>query len=147
MISCVIDANIFVAEFKRDEPNSKEAREFLRFMREEGLSLAAPVTLLAEVAGAIARGAGKPLMGERAVSHLLARQELRLMDVDAGLATVAAAIAARQRLRGYDAIYLALADRLSAPLVSLDLEVMRRAPSTITVAPPSPLLASWQSRA
>lgn len=142
MIACVVDANVLVAELRHAEPHYKEARQFLDYARKQNLSIAGPATLRAEVAGAVARGTGKPVVGEHAVRLLLARPALQLVAVDLGLAAVAAEIAARQKVRGYDAIYLALAERLSAPFVSFDIEVMRRAPAGVAVVPPAALLAN-----
>jgi predicted nucleic acid-binding protein len=49
----------------------------------------------------------------------------------------ATALATSLRLRGADAVYVAVADRLSIPLVTWDPEQLTRAGSRIQVRPPS----------
>ncbi len=99
--------------------------------------LVAPALLLPEVASAVSRATGRPLLARRAVLLLLRLPALRIVAVDAELAEAAARLAGDQRLRGVDSVYVALAKRLSLPLVTWDLEQASRASEVIHAGPPA----------
>jgi predicted nucleic acid-binding protein len=61
---------------------------------------------------------------------------LRLLAVDDTLAEASARLAADLGLRGADAVYVALAARLSARLVTWDREQSRRSAARIYAGPP-----------
>jgi predicted nucleic acid-binding protein len=96
----------------------------------------APSILLAEVTAAVRRLTGNRAQAEQAASQLLADRQLRLVDADLALCERAAEIAAAQGIRGCDAIYVALAERLREPLVTFDREQLERASTLITVVRP-----------
>ena len=103
-----------------------------------------PVLLLAEVAGAVARQLGDPAGGRQAVTDLRRLPRLRLSPMDDRLGMEAARLAADLRLRGADAVYVAVARRFSLPLVTWDREQLERArdvvlaytPETAPTGPP-----------
>ena len=62
---------------------------------------------------------------------------VRIVPVDFELAHIGARMAAEARLRGADAIYVALANRLAIPLVTWDLEQRQRgAANAVVLSPP-----------
>jgi len=63
--------------------------------------------------------------------------------VDAALGDLTAEIAAKQRIRGCDAVYVALAFVEQAVLVTLDGQQRERAPSGVTACSPAQALAEW----
>lgn len=60
----------------------------------------------------------------------------RLVPLDAALARLAASLASQYSLRGADAVYVATARRLKAPLITLDDEQLRRGQAVVTTAAP-----------
>jgi predicted nucleic acid-binding protein len=62
--------------------------------------------------------------------------KLNLVDIDTALAQKAAEIAADLSLRGMDAIYVAVAQRNSCTLITLDDEPYQRASQIISVLTP-----------
>jgi predicted nucleic acid-binding protein len=67
----------------------------------------------------------------------LARSEvIELVQITTSLAERAAAIAAEHRIRGCDAVYVALADQLSDTLVTLDRQQLERGAALVTVRAP-----------
>jgi predicted nucleic acid-binding protein len=88
------------------------------------------------VAGAVARRTGEFRLAKRAVDTLLRLPALRLVAVDGPLARAAAELAARLRLRGADAVYVATAERLDLPLVTWDQDQAVRASRLIPVRAP-----------
>ncbi len=96
----------------------------------------APALLLPEVASAVSRATGRPLLARRAVRLILRFPALRIVAIDAELAETAARLAGDQRLRGADSVYVALAKQLALPLVTLDLEQASRASEVVRAGPP-----------
>jgi len=110
-------------------------RWLLRHVAAGGLVIA-PVLLLPEVAGAIARRTGRPRLARRAIDAVLRLPSLRLLAVDETLARAAATVASRFRIRGADAVYIAAAAELRVPLVTWDTEQRDRAARHIDVLVP-----------
>jgi predicted nucleic acid-binding protein len=74
-----------------------------------------------------ARRTDRTEIAERAVDRLLAIPTIRLVTIDHNLGTQASQIAAHYRLRGADALYVAVEAELVIPLVSWDPEQLTRA--------------------
>jgi predicted nucleic acid-binding protein len=99
--------------------------------------IVAPTLLLVEVAGAIARRTGDAARTERIIRLTRSLSGLRWVSLTAGLGDRAAKLATELRLRGADAIYVALADRLDIPLVTWNGEQLSRANPRIRVSTPT----------
>jgi predicted nucleic acid-binding protein len=89
-----------------------------------------------EVAGALARRTGEARDAERAVAHLRRLRSARWIALTNDLVEHAAQLAATLRLRGADAVYVALADCLGIPLVTCDHEQRSRAARRISMMTP-----------
>lgn len=116
----VVDASVCTAFFSAREPQHVPSRVWFREARKREELVVAPVILVAEVAAALGRGLADSALADYAVGILLARRWVELFPVTQALATRAAKIAAEQKIRGCDAIYVALAQQLSMELVTLD---------------------------
>ena len=123
----VVDASVWVSALVPADVHHAASRGWLEARLREGTPLIAPVILLAEVGGAIARRTGDTRLGQRAVDALLAFPNLRLVPVEGRLGGEAARLAVRLRLRGADAVYVAAAALLGVPLVTWDVEQRERA--------------------
>jgi predicted nucleic acid-binding protein len=132
----VIDASVYIALVNAHETEHASSWAwFEQAMRAEE-SVVAPVILLAEVAAALSRGMGDPTLAHR-VSQQLARSEaIELIQITMAMAERAAEIAAELRIRGCDAVYVALADQLSDTLVTLDRQQLERGAALVTVRAP-----------
>ncbi|HEY2737793.1 MAG TPA: PIN domain-containing protein, partial [Thermoanaerobaculia bacterium] len=95
-----------------------------------------PAILLSEVASALGRGLGDEELARQSVSLLRSRRLVELFPVTEGLAARAAEIAAEQRLRGCDAIYVALARQLDMELVTLDHQQLERGAAVVRTRTP-----------
>ena len=80
---------------------------------------------------------GKPEIARNALDAILRIPTLRLVDINRQLAQSAAHLAADYKLRGADAIYVALAQELHLPLVSLDIEQRERVSAIVVAFAPS----------
>ena len=96
----------------------------------------APVLLLPEIAGAISRRTGAPLLARQAVQQMLRLRALRLVALDRRLGQAASQLAADLGLRGADAVYVAIADQLKIPLITWDNEHVEKAGKQVSVQMP-----------
>ena len=96
-----------------------------------------PTIALAEAAGAVARLRDSSILATEATILLQILPSIELMPVDDGLARIGASVASTLRLRGSDAIYVALAQRLGVPLVTWDAEQLDRGKSAAQTMTPN----------
>lgn len=122
----VVDASVYVALVHGEEPGHAESWAWLRSAQARRETLRAPSILAAEVAAAISRGTGRPELAHQIVQQLLTFNVVELVPVSMHLAGRAAVIAADHRVRGCDAVYVALADQLGEVLVTLDRQQLER---------------------
>ncbi len=134
----VLDASVCVAFFRQDEPGHQTARAWLTAAADHEESLVAPVILLAEVASALGRAMPESQPVTAVIELLRSRTLVQLFAVDEKLAARAAIIAATHRIRGSDAIYVALADQLAIPLVTFDRQQLERGGLVVTAHTPAP---------
>jgi predicted nucleic acid-binding protein len=134
----VVDASVCVAIFKADEPGHLDAMAWLATASLDEEPIVAPVILLAEVGAALARAVVDDPSPMEVVRHLRSRRLLELFPVAEKLAARAAVIATSCRLRGSDAIYVALAEQLAIPLITLDQQQLERGAKVVTTRPPTP---------
>lgn len=118
----VTDASLWVSRFLVDDIFHTNSQLWLEKTAGAGLPLVAPTSMLAEVAGAVARRTGSSQLGYHAVQSIQQVPTLQLVAVSAELGDFAAQVASTYRLRGGDAIYVAVAYQLQVPLVSWDQE-------------------------
>jgi predicted nucleic acid-binding protein len=129
----VVDASVVVSRLLPHDVHHDASRRWLTRHVDGGGVVIAPALLLPEVAGAVARRTGAPRLARLAVDAVLRLPGLRLISVDDVLARAGARIAARLRVRGGDALYVAAAAELRLPLVTWDVEQRERAGALIDV--------------
>jgi predicted nucleic acid-binding protein len=123
----VTDASLWVARLVPQDAFHSLVRTWMDARRAAGEQLLAPSLLLAEVAGAISRRTGDPALARQAISLLAELPGLRLVAMDEALMDEASSLAAELGLRGADATYVAVANRLNLPLATLDADQRQRA--------------------
>jgi len=141
MIGFVVDASVLVARVRRSEAHHEEARAVLVMLAARRYAVHVPAIALPEVAAAVSRGAGQPRWAGQAVVDLLDLPGLHITAVDDRLGRIAAQVAAQNRIRGCDAVYVALAQELGTTLITLDREQRERTPATVTALTPGEVLA------
>jgi predicted nucleic acid-binding protein len=127
----VTDASVWVSLFRLNDIHRQASMAWLMDYTAANGELIAPVLLLAEVGGAVARRTGQSHLGHAALQQLVGYSFLRFISLDQQLAQVAAEIAVDYQLRGADAIYAAVAYSLSVPLVTWDQEQIKRVQKVI----------------
>lgn len=133
----VIDASVWVAAFLTRDAHHHDAAFFLRSLVEEGIAVTAPLLVLSEVAGAIARQTDDPELARKITAFLHTQPWIQFAPLTNDLATEAATSAAQQRLRGADAVYVALAAQRTLTLVTLDREMLERTKGEVVTATPA----------
>lgn len=137
-----VDASIWVGAEHDDEPRRTSARSVIAALVRAGATFVQPTLTLTEVAGASARRGSDPRSAVRAAALIARLPNVELRPLDADGALDAAALAAGYRLRGADAIYLTTAAVAGSTLLTLDQELLERAPPDVRVMTPEDWLAS-----
>jgi predicted nucleic acid-binding protein len=138
-----IDASVFLNAFNPYEAGHEDSRHLLSLMQERGTPIVAPTLLLPEVAAVVGRGRGDADLAHRFVAALRQLPHLILVPLDETLAQQAADVAAQHRLRGSDAVYVAVALRFGSTLVSLDREQRERVSAVVSAQRPAEALSEW----
>ena len=132
----VVDASVWVSRFVPADVHHEPSYRWLEDVVTSRELLVAPALLLAELAGAVSRRTGRPELAARAVDLLEQLPGGRLVPVDAQLARLTAGLAGQHSLRGGDALYVALAQRLGFSLITWDGDQLERGGLTTRVLTP-----------
>lgn len=137
MADVVVDASVWLSRLVASDVHHGHTRRWLEREDRTGGLFVTPALALPEVSGAIGRRTRRPRLAHEAVRRLLGLPNLRVVALDAELAEHASALAAELALRGADAVYVALAERLDLALVTWDREQRMRAARSIGVIAPA----------
>ena len=133
----VIDASVHVADARPQEPHHAEAQALLAQVAAERRVVCLPAIVLAEVAAAISRGTGRPVLARRLTAALRRVPHFQFVPVDDALGQLAADLAAQHQIHGCDAIYVALAQQRGATLITLDHQQRERVPPGVVARTPA----------
>jgi predicted nucleic acid-binding protein len=137
-----VDASVFLNAFNPYEAGHETSHRLLARFQEQAIPIVVPTLLLPEVAAAISRGREDEALARQFAAVLKRLPHLVLIPIDAVLAQQAADVAARYRLRGSDAAYVAVALRFGSTLVTLDQEQCERAADALATCFPADALAA-----
>lgn len=132
----VIDASVWVSFYLPQDANHLATVPFIRRIVQNRVPVFAPGLVLVEVGAALARRVDQNT-ARRALAQLRRLPYLRLSSLDTLGVARATRVAIECRLRGADAVYVALAQRLVLPLVSWDGEHHTRAGAYVMVYTPA----------
>lgn len=138
----IVDASVYVALVHAGEPGHTDSWAWLQDLQSRGERLQAPCILAAEVAAAIGRGMDDSDLAHRIVQQLLTANVVELVPVSIQLAGRAAVIAADHRVRGCDAVYVALAEQEGDVLVTLDRQQLERGSAVVRIQRPKTLASN-----
>ena len=123
----IVDASVWVASVLNEDAHHEVSLAFMhRFVKERQIATV-PLLVWAEIAGAVARRTGDTGRGMKVAELITAQVWVRGVPLDASLASESMRLAAKLRLRGADAVYVALAATCREPLITLDAEMLDRA--------------------
>jgi len=133
----VLDASVYVALINSEEADHQVSWAWFQRAVSYREPIVAPTILLAEVAAAISRGQGDLELALRVTQRLQKSRIIELIPVSHTLGQQAASIAANYRIRGCDAIYVALARQLGEALVTLDQQQLARGAVVVSTRRPA----------
>jgi predicted nucleic acid-binding protein len=136
----VVDASVWVSWFLLEDAFHDDSRTWFEHVRSQSALLIAPYLLLPELAGSVSRRTGDAALGRRSASLVATLPRTQLMSVGSELSERAARLAGDLSLKGADAIYAALAQRLVIPLVTWDAPLKARGATATPVKTPAELL-------
>src|SRR5439155_4609959 len=123
--SVVVDASVWASLLMPPDSNHAASLSWSsRYVTAGGLIIV-PEFMLVELAAALVRQTNQPTTVKQIVRGLY-QGVLKIQPVDTNLLRVALDLAADLRLKGADAIYVALGHQLGVPLVSWDKEQLQR---------------------
>ncbi|MBC8496204.1 MAG: type II toxin-antitoxin system VapC family toxin [Chloroflexi bacterium] len=132
----VIDASVYVALVSEHEEAHKESWDWFQQAITNQEKIIAPAIILAEVGAAISRGVDDPSLAHRIVQELEISKIIQITPIPLPLAKRAAAIAIDNKIRGCDAIYVALAEREATSLITLDRQQLERSANIVMTKSP-----------
>ena len=135
-----IDASVFVNAFNPHEEGHAESLQMLAAIQERGDPVIVPALLLSEIASAVARATDDSVGARQYADATAILPHLTIVTLTVPLARHADALAAAHRLRGADAVYLAVARRYGTTLVSRDEEQRTRGSAIATCQTPEETL-------
>ena len=132
----VVDASVIVSALIPYDPNHSASQQWLNSIVGNPATVSAPTIILAEVASALTRGHANPQLATQIMNTLLGSKLITLVPVTTKLAESAAMVASQYKIRGCDAIYVALAQMLNEELITLDKQQRERAKSVVRARQP-----------
>jgi predicted nucleic acid-binding protein len=135
-----VDASVFVNAFNPHEEGHAESLRILAAIRERGDPVIVPTLLVPEIAAAVARATGDRVGALQFATATAALPHLTLIALTTAVARQAAELAASHRLRGADAVYVAVARRYGTAIVSRDDEQRARGAAVVTCQTPEEAL-------
>jgi predicted nucleic acid-binding protein len=129
-----------VNAFNPYEEGHAASLELLAAIQQRGDPVIVPALLLPEIAAAVARATGDSPGALEYATAAAALPHLTLVSVTAAIAHQAAGLAARHRLRGADAVYVAVARRYGTTIVSRDDEQRTRGAAAVACQTPEEVL-------
>jgi predicted nucleic acid-binding protein len=136
-----VDASVFLNAFNPYEAGHEDSQRLLAHLQAQAWPIIVPTLLLPEVAAAIGRGREDADLARAFAAALRRLPHLVWVPLDEVLAGQAADMAAQHRLRGSDAVYLAVALRFGSTLITLDREQQERAAAAVAAYDPAEALA------
>ena len=136
-----VDASVFLNAFNPYELGHEHSHRLLAHFQEQAVPIIVPTLLLPEVAAAISRGRDDETLAREFAAALSRMPHLVMIPVDDTLARQAVDVAAQHRLRGSDAVYVAVALRFGSTLITLDQQQRDRAQQVLTARLPAQELA------
>ena len=134
----VVDASVWVSYFMQTEATHSASRGWITQKADAGIPILGPSHVLAEISGAVARRTGREELGRVTCTVIDQLPPFQLIPIDRELADISASIAASTRIKGADAVYVALALLMNSPLVTWDKDQLTRGSPIIETLSPAP---------
>jgi len=133
----VVDASIVVAALNKQEADHPVSLAWWLAAVRAGGTLHAPAIVLPEATAGTLKYLRDRARAPDTVARWLATSGVTMWPVSSQLATRAAQIVTAYGVRGCDAVYLALAEQLGEPLVTLDRRQLERGAAVVNTIGPT----------
>lgn len=140
MYLITIDSSIFVSAARPSEMSHGDSTAFLGWVRSQRPRVFLPTLVIVEVAAALSRTGSAPALAHQYALAIGQLPNTVVVGLDESLARQAAALGAKQKLRGADAVFLASAALFAAELVTLDREQLKRGSAVVQTRTPGQFL-------
>lgn len=140
-----IDASVFARATIPGELDSESSGQLLRLLGAREVPVFLPTLAKAEVAAAVRRGTSDPSFARDVVRRLERLPGMTFVPVDDALVNEAIDLLLATGLGGADSVYVAVARRYEATLVSLDDRQRSRIPSGMNALTPGQLIAKLET--
>jgi predicted nucleic acid-binding protein len=127
---------VFVNAFNPHERGHAESLRILSAIQEQGDPVIVPTLLVTEIASAIARATDDSAGALEYAAAAAALPHVTLVSLTVAVARQAAELAAAHRLRGADAVYIAIARRYGTTIVTRDDEQRLRGKAIVPCETP-----------
>jgi len=131
-----------VNAFNPYENGHANSLAFLEAVQKRGDPLIVPALILPEIAAAVARATGDSTGAWEFAQAAAGLSNVTLVSITPAVARLAAQLASDYRLRGADAVYVAVARRYATTLVSRDSEQRTRGEAVVPCQTPEEALAT-----
>jgi predicted nucleic acid-binding protein len=140
-IRYTLDASVVMNAFNPAEAGHAISLQLQTVIQSQSIPIIVPTLVLTEVAATIGRVLGDASRARAFARRLSRLPYLRFAQLTRSMALAAADLAADYRLRGADAVYVAVARQFGTTLVTLDDEQRTRAAAIVTTRIPAEALA------
>lgn len=137
-----LDANVFVSASAPAEAQYLVSLAFIGRVAAQSMDVHCPSLVLPEIAAAIIRPTSNVALAAQTVSGIRLLPNITLVTLTEQRAEQAARIAISCRLRGADAVYVAVAQEFGTTLITWDAEMLTRGARAVPVLTPSDWLAA-----
>lgn len=137
-----LDANVFVSASAPAEAQYAISLTFIGRVVAQSVAVYCPSLVLPEVAAAIIRPTSNAALAAQTVSGIGLLPNITLVTLTEQRARQAAHIAVSCRLRGPDAVYVAVAQEFGTTLITWDVELLTRGVLSVPTMTPSDWLAA-----
>jgi len=136
-----IDASVWVAALLPTDVHHQSSRDVLVRLMAQNAPIICPTLILPEMAAAVARNTDRDDLAIQSSESVGDFPGMTLHLLEHDLAMKAARLAAMHRLRGADAIYIAIAAEEQAVLITWDAEMHNRGAAAVRTITPDELLS------
>ena len=137
-----IDANVFVSANSSAELQHSASVAFFSRALQKLTVVYCPSLVMPETAAAMVRSTNNVTLARRVASSVGQLPGLAFVSLTERRAVQASEITIRYRLRGADAVYVAVAQEFGTTLITWDAEMLTRGAQAVAVMTPSDWLAA-----
>lgn len=128
-----IDSSVIIAALLEKEVKHKECKALFEKVKNGEYLAVEPFIVLVEIVAAIKRRTGSSHLAERVKKDICDINSIVFFEVVSYRAHDATNIAKEIGVRGMDAIVIQIAKEFDVPLVSLDVDMLKRAESIVRI--------------